>query len=85
MGLERPMTRAEQIAGQLFSYGRVLGVEELTAKLDEVDVQAVRRFGSRLMNSVRPSMAALGPVDRIEDYETFAARFGGSASMRAAE
>jgi hypothetical protein len=30
-------------------------------------------------------MAALGPVDRIEDYETFAARFGGSASMRAAE
>ena len=85
MGLERPMTRAEQIAGQMFSYGRVLGVEELTAKLDEVDVSAVRRFGSRLMNSVRPSMAALGPVDRIEDYETFAARFGGSASMRAAE
>ena len=85
MGLERPMTRAEQIAGQMFSYGRVLGVEELTARLDEVDVAAVRRFGSRLMNSVRPAIAALGPVGRIEDYETFAARFGGSASMRAAE
>jgi predicted Zn-dependent peptidase len=85
MGLERPMTRAEQIASQMFSYGRVLGVEELTARLEEVDASAVKRFGSQLMNSVRPSMAALGPVDRIEDYETFAVRFGGSASMRAAE
>jgi predicted Zn-dependent peptidase len=79
------MTRAEQIAGQMFSYGRVLSVEELTAKLDEVDAAAVQRFGARLMNSVRPAIAALGPVGRIEDYETFAARFGGSVSMRAAE
>jgi predicted Zn-dependent peptidase len=85
MGLERPMTRAEQIAGQMFSYGRVLSVEELTAKLDEVDAAAVQRFGARLMNSARPAIAALGPVGRIEDYETFAARFGGSVSMRAAE
>ena len=85
MGLERPMTRAEQIAGQMFSYGRVLSVEELTARLDEVDASAVQRFGSRLMNSVCPAIAALGPVGHIEDYETFAARFGGSASMRAAE
>jgi len=85
MGLERPMSRAEQIAGQMFSYGRVLEVEELTARLDEVDTSAVRRFGARLMNSARPAMAALGPVGQIEDYETFADRFGGSTSMRAAD
>jgi predicted Zn-dependent peptidase len=85
MGLERPMTRAEQIAGQMFAYGRVLSVEELTAKLDEVDAAAVKRFGSRLMSSARPAVAALGPVGRIENYQTFAARFGGSVSMRAAE
>ena len=85
MGLERPMTRAEQIAGQMFSYGRVLSLDELTTRLEEVDVAAVRRFGSRLMSSVRPAVAALGPVGHIENYETFAARFGGSASMRAAE
>ena len=85
MGLERPMTRAEQIAGQIFSYGRVLSIEELTAKLDEVDVTAVRRFGTRLMNSVRPAVAALGPVVALENYDTFAGRFGGSATLRAAE
>jgi predicted Zn-dependent peptidase len=85
MGLERPMTRAEQIAAQMFSYGRILSVEELTAKLDEVDTTAVRRFGTRLMNSVRPAVAALGPVGKLENYETFAGRFGGSETLRAAE
>jgi predicted Zn-dependent peptidase len=85
MGLERPMTRAEQIAAQMFSYGRILSVEELTAKLDEVDTTAVRRFGTRLMNSVRPAVAALGPVGKLENYEIFAGRFGGSETLRAAE
>jgi predicted Zn-dependent peptidase len=85
MGLERPMTRAEQIAGQMFSYGRVLSIEEMTAKLDEVDAAAVRRFGEKLMACAAPALAALGPVGRIETYERFAARFGGAAAMRAAE
>jgi predicted Zn-dependent peptidase len=85
MGLERPMSRAEQIAGQMFSYGRILSIEELTTKLDEVDTTAVRNFGTRLMNSVRPAVAALGPVSKLENYETFAGRFGGSETLRAAE
>jgi ribosomal-protein-alanine N-acetyltransferase len=45
MGLERPSSRTEQIASNLLAYGRVLSVEELTAKLDAVDAEAVRRFG----------------------------------------
>jgi predicted Zn-dependent peptidase len=85
MGLERPSTRAEMIAGHIFSYGRILTVEELAARLDEVDAPAVRRFGSRLMMSERPAIAALGPVKHVESYEVFADRFGGVASMRAAE
>ncbi|HVU19586.1 MAG TPA: pitrilysin family protein [Rhizomicrobium sp.] len=85
MGLEKPMTRAEQIAGQMFSYGRILSVDELTARLDEVDAAAVRRFGVRLMNATHPAIAALGPVDALESYDTFAARFGGSTALRAAE
>jgi predicted Zn-dependent peptidase len=60
MGLERPGQRAEQIAGQMFSYGRVLSIAEMTARLDAVDAMAAvgpvgkleshanfaRRFGS---------------------------------------
>jgi len=83
MGLERPSNRTEQIAGQLLAYGRVLPVEELIAKLDAVDVSAVQRFGERVMNAGKPSLAALGPVGKLESYSSFANRFG--ASPKAAE
>jgi predicted Zn-dependent peptidase len=85
MGLEKPSSRAEQIAGQMFFYGRVIDAEELTRKLDEVDTAAVRRVGERIMNSDRPAMASLGPIGDLESYESFAARFGSGVAMRAAE
>jgi predicted Zn-dependent peptidase len=84
MGLERPATRAEQIAGHMFTFGRVIPVEELTAKLDAVDAAAVRRFGERMMNTPRPSVAVVGPHNGLEEYEKFAARFGAGVA-RAAE
>ena len=85
MGLERPATRAEQIAGQLFTFGRVIPVEELTAKLEAVDATAVRRFGERIMNTEQPSLAVVGPHNKLESYPTFAGRFGAEAARRAAE
>lgn len=85
MGLERPATRAEQIAGQLFTFGRVVPVEELAAKLEAVDTNAVRRFGERMMNAIRPSIAAVGPHNKLESYDSFAKRFGAGAARHAAE
>jgi predicted Zn-dependent peptidase len=85
MGFERPSTRTEQIAANLLAHGRVLSIEEMTAKLDAVDTDAVRRFGERLMNCGSPSMAAVGPVGKLESHEVFAARFGAGAARRAAE
>ena len=37
MGLERPGTRAESIAGQIFALGRVQPVAEIVEKLDAID------------------------------------------------
>ena len=85
MGLEKPSSRTEQIASQMFSYGRVLSTEELIAKLDAVDVSAVRRIAERLMRSPRPAMASLGPVGKVESYDSFARRFGAGTAMAAAE
>ena len=84
MGLETPSARAEQIASQWFTFGRVLPLTELAAKLEAVDSAAVRRIGARLMATQRPSIAAVGPLARLESYDRFAQRFGASAS-RAAE
>jgi predicted Zn-dependent peptidase len=85
MGLERPAARAEQIAGQLFTYGRVLPVEELTAKLEAVDAVAVRRFGERVMSVAQPSVAVVGPHSKLETYDRFSRRFGAAVSRQAAE
>lgn len=85
MGLERPAARAEQIASQLLAYGRVLSIEELTARLDAVDAATVRRFGQRVMSSGRPAIAAIGPLGRLENFATFAGRFGAGRTRSAAE
>ncbi|MBV9330713.1 MAG: insulinase family protein [Alphaproteobacteria bacterium] len=85
MSLERPGSRAEQIAGQMFALGRVLSVEEMVARLDGVGVDAVRSFATRIMNSPRPSIAAIGPVAKLEGYDVFAGRFGATNALRAAE
>ena len=84
MGLERPAARAEQIAAQIFTYGRVMSPAELIAKLDAVDAANVRRFAARAMNTGQPSLAVVGPHMKLESYDTFAARFGAEAASRAA-
>ena len=81
MGLERPGSRAEQIAGQIFSIGRIQPVAEIVAQLEAVDASAVRQFAARTMRE--PSMAALGPVTRLESHNKFSARF--ARGLRAAE
>jgi predicted Zn-dependent peptidase len=75
MGLERPSSRAELIAAHLLAYGRVLPVDEITAKLAEIDSGKVRKFGERILRSRQPALAAIGPIAKLETYETFARRF----------
>ncbi|HEY1836230.1 MAG TPA: pitrilysin family protein [Rhizomicrobium sp.] len=83
MGLEKPSARSEQISTQLLAYGRVLPLAEVIAKLDAVDASSVRRFGERVMATARPATAAVGPLGKLESYDSFAARFG--AIRKAAE
>ncbi len=76
MGMERPGTRAEQIAGQLFALGRVQSSAEIVAQLDAIDASAVKQYATRVMQAGRPTIAAIGPVNRLETLQTFAHRFG---------
>jgi predicted Zn-dependent peptidase len=76
MGLERPHARAEMMVGHLFTYGRLLSVEEVIGRIEAVDGAAVRRFASRLCERGQPSMAAIGPIGRLESRDAFARRFG---------
>ena len=73
MGLERPGTRAEQIASQIFTLGRVQSVAEIVAQIDAVDSAALKRYAARIMAD--PAIAAVGPVGKLERHDVFAARF----------
>jgi predicted Zn-dependent peptidase len=85
MGLERPGTRAEQIACQLFALGHLQSPAEIVAQLDAIDAAQVRRYGASVMRSAAPAIAAVGPVARLENHARFASRFGGAALPSAAE
>jgi predicted Zn-dependent peptidase len=85
MGMERPGTRAEQIAGQLFALGKVQSAAEIVAQLDAIDVAAVKAYASRVVEAGHPTIAAIGPVGRLETHHVFARRFGAKSLADAAE
>ena len=72
MGLERPGTRAEQIAGQMFALGRVQSVAEIVAQLDAVDAAAVKRYAARIMQRSPPSPRS-ARSSKLERHDVFAA------------
>jgi predicted Zn-dependent peptidase len=85
MGLERPGTRSENIASQLFALGRVTPTAEIVEKLEATTAEDVKRYAGFTMQA--PSIAALGPIARLESHAKFAARFSPlmQASQHAAE
>ncbi len=74
MSRESSGARAEQLGQQILAYGRPLSVEEVVGKIEAVDGEAVRRLGTKLVAS-RPTLVALGPVGRVEAYDSLTARF----------
>ena len=83
MGLERPGTRSEAIAGQIFALGRVQPVAEIVEKIEAIETGDVQRFAGFTMQA--PSIAAIGPVARLEPHAKFASRFSPRDKMHAAE
>jgi predicted Zn-dependent peptidase len=80
MGMERPGTRAEQIAGQLFALGKVQSAAEIAAQLDDIDLAMVRSYAARVVEAGHPTIAAVGPVAKLEPHQVFAGRFGVAGS-----
>ncbi|KAA0683445.1 pitrilysin family protein [Roseomonas genomospecies 6] len=73
MALESSMSRCEQLGQQLLVYGRPVPVEEIVQKIGAVDRESIVRVARRLRDN-RPTLAALGPINRLEEYDRIAAR-----------
>jgi predicted Zn-dependent peptidase len=76
MSLESSSSRIEQLGRQMLIYGRPLATDEIVARIEAVDAAAVRRVARRIAGAGKPTVAALGPLERLAPYEAVAARFG---------
>jgi len=71
--LEQPGSRAQQIARQVFAYGRTLTLEETIARIERVDAASARAAG-RAMLASPPTVAAIGRISKVFDAEKVASR-----------
>lgn len=74
MGMESTSSRCEHRARQLMIFGEPLSPEETIARIDAVDIDAVRRITERVLKSPITT-AAVGPLRHLESDADLAARF----------
>ena len=75
MSLESTQARAERLGRHILLFGRPLTIDELIERVDAVDREAVQRTACRILQGGHPTVAALGPIARLEDHDSIAARF----------
>ena len=86
MSGESPAARAGQLARQLLLYGRIVPSTELMERLQAITPERLTDLAGRLFLETPPTVAALGPVDRMMDTPTLIERLGrGSLTAVAAE
>ena len=73
MSLESTTSRCEQLARQVVVYGRPLPVAEVVAKVEAITAEDCARVARRLFAGA-PTVTAIGPLAKVEDYDKIAAR-----------
>jgi predicted Zn-dependent peptidase len=73
MTLESTTARCEQAARQIMLFDRPIGPEEIVARIEAADKEAIRRVARRLTSSA-PTIALVGPVAGVQEYAKIAAR-----------
>jgi predicted Zn-dependent peptidase len=72
MALESSSARVEQLARQMFAWGRPIPLDELVARIEAVTVESTRAAGRALIARGRPAIAVLGPGPGLESAATIA-------------
>jgi len=76
MSHESASARASQIARQMLLFGRPISTEELVQRIDAVSVDRVRGLADKIFTGSAPTVAAIGPIDRLVDRDRIAERLG---------
>lgn len=73
MSRESMMSRANQNAKHLIHFGSAMDVQEKLARIDAVTLEDMRTMAQRIFMT-RPTLAALGPLSKLEDYDSLMQR-----------
>lgn len=80
MSLESPTARATQLSRQIMIHGRPLETREITARIEAVTVEQVRRLADTVFTGSRPTVATIGPEASRVDADDVARRLGSRAA-----
>ena len=73
MSLESTAARCEQMAQHMLIHGTPFDPVDMVSRIEAVDDAAIARVVAR-WRTAPPTVAALGPVGRLEDFERLKAR-----------
>jgi predicted Zn-dependent peptidase len=76
MSLESTGTRCEQMAQHMLVHGTPFDPAEIVRRIEAVDDDAIARVVARWRGAM-PTLAALGPLGRLEAFERLCTRLGG--------
>lgn len=76
MALESSMSRCEQLGRQILIYGRPIPMNEIIHKIEAVEIESISRVANRILSSGPPTVAAIGPISKLEGYSVISGRFG---------
>ena len=71
MARESPLARAEQAAGQVLLFGRMLSPAEIAHDIDAVQPADLERIGAGMLAGERVAVSVLGPKPALKAAEAF--------------
>lgn len=73
MSLESPSSRAGQLARQQILWGRPIPLQETVERINRITAERVKQVATQLFTTGNTSVAGVGPVSKLPDYQSIAA------------
>jgi predicted Zn-dependent peptidase len=73
MSLESPSARAGQLARQQILWGRPIPMQETVERINRITADRVKEVAEQIFSSGVPTVAGIGPVNRLADVDAISA------------
>ncbi len=74
MSLESPSSRAGQLARQQILWGRTIPLQETVDRINRITADRVKQIATQLLERSAFSLAGIGPVAKLPDYDKITSR-----------